>query len=161
MVVCEVKPHREDPNQTRITVAGSQICYPVDVGTPTSSLDLIKLVINSFLSRRNARFVCFDLKQFYLQTPMERSEYVCIKLSDIPQELIEEYNLTQSVQNEWIYFEILHSCYGLPQSGRLANDLLRTRLEKAGYYEAATTTGVWSHKWRPIQFVLLVDDFGI
>ena len=42
-----------------------------------------------------------------------------------------------------------------------SNYLLRTRLEKAGYYEAATIPGLWSHKWRPIQFVLIVDDFGI
>ena len=59
------------------------------------------------------------------------------------------------------HFDILRACYSLPQSGRLANDLLRIRLEKAGYYEAATTPGLWSHKWRPIQFVLLIDDFGI
>ena len=47
MVVCEVKPHKDDPNRTRITVTGSQIFYPRDVGTPTGSLDLIKLIINS------------------------------------------------------------------------------------------------------------------
>ena len=34
-------------------------------------------------------------------------------------------------------------------------------VSKAGYYEAATTPGLWCHKWRPIQFVLLVDNFGI
>ena len=62
MVVCDVKPHKEDPNHTRITVSGSQICYPGDVGMPTGSLDLVKLIINSVLLRRNARFVCFDLK---------------------------------------------------------------------------------------------------
>ena len=92
---------------------------------------------------------------------MEQSEYVRTKLSDIPQELIEEYNFTQSVHNGWIYFEILCGCYGLPQSGRLTNYLLRTRLEKTGYYEASTTTGLWSHTWRHIQFFLIVDDFGI
>ena len=64
---------------------------------------------------------------------MERSEYVRIKLSYIPPEFIEEYNLTQSVQNRWVYFEILRGCYVLPQSGILANDLLRTRVEKAVY----------------------------
>ena len=85
MVVCEVKPHREDFNQTRITVTGTQICYPGFVGTPTGSLDLFKLIINSVLLRRNARFVCFDLKNIYLQTLMEKSKYVRIKLSDIPQ----------------------------------------------------------------------------
>ena len=62
MVVCEVKPHKEDPNRTRITVAGSQICYPGDVVTPTGSLDHFKFIINIVLSRRNARFVSFDLK---------------------------------------------------------------------------------------------------
>ena len=81
MVVCEVKPHKEEPNRTRITVAGSQICYPGDVGTPTGSLDLVKLTINIVLSRCNARFVSFDLKNFYLQTPMDRSYYVCINRS--------------------------------------------------------------------------------
>ena len=84
-----------------------------------------------------------------------------IKLSDIPQEFIEKYNLTQLVQNGWIYFKIPGGCYCLPQSGRLANDLLRTRLKKVGYYNVATTPGLWLHKWRPIIFVLIVDDFGI
>ena len=88
MVVCEVKPHKEYPSSMRITVAGSQIFYPGDVGTPTGSLDLVKLIINSVLSCRNVRSVSFDLKNFYLQTPMERSEYVHIKLSDVSQEFI-------------------------------------------------------------------------
>ena len=85
---------------------------------------------------------------------MELSEYVRIKLSDIPQELIEEYNLTKLVQNGWIYFEIIRGYYGLPQSGRIANDLLCTCLEKAGYYEEATTPGLLRHKWHPIQLRL-------
>ena len=65
------------------------------------------------------------------------------------------------VQNGWVYFDILRGYYGLPQSGRLANDLLSTRLEKAVYYEAAMTPGLWRHKWCPIQFVLIMDDFSI
>ena len=116
-MVCEVKPHKEDQNHTHTTVVGSQISYPRDVGTPTGSLDLVKLIINSVLSRRNARFFSFDLGKNYLQTPMERSKYVRIKFSDIPQEFIEEYDLSKTAQNGWIYFEILRGCYGLPQSG--------------------------------------------
>ena len=92
---------------------------------------------------------------------MERYEYARIKLSDIPPEFKEECNLTKSVHIGWIYFEILRGCYGLPQLDRLANDLLCTRLEKAGYYNAATTPGLWGHKWRPIKFLLIVDEFGI
>ena len=50
--------------------------------------------------------------------------------------------------------------YGLPQAGRLANDLLRKRLKYHGYYET-TTPGLWKHTWRPVVFTLVVDDFGV
>ena len=53
-------------------------------------------------------------KQFYLETPMERAEYVHIKISNIHQEFIGEYNLTQHIFNGWVYFEILQGCYDLP-----------------------------------------------
>ena len=85
MVVCEVRPQKEDNNCTRITVACLRICYLGDIGTSKGSLDLVKLMINSVLSCLNAHFVCFDAKKPYLQTPMNRPEYVRIKLSDIPQ----------------------------------------------------------------------------
>ena len=43
----------------------------------------------------------------------------------------------------------------------LANNLLRTRLNKKRYFEATTTPGLWKHQWRPIQLCLILDDFGI
>jgi hypothetical protein len=51
--------------------------------------------------------------------------------------------------------------YGLPQAGILANNLLRECLDEFDHYEAATTPGLWQHKWRPVMFALLVDDFAI
>ena len=66
-VVCEYRAHKEDPNQTRITIGENQICYPGDVGTPTGSLELVKLVINSILSHRNARFAAFGVSNFIWQ----------------------------------------------------------------------------------------------
>jgi len=160
-VQCTVRPQKADPNRTRITIAGNRICYPGDVGTPTASLDLVKLMLNSVLSRRGAKFACFDVSNFYLGTPLDRPEYVKIKLTDIPQEFIDEYDLTNYAHNGWVYFSIHKGVYGLPQSGKLAHDQLRVRLEKEGYYETATTPGLWRHKWRPIQFCLIVDDFGV
>ena len=91
---------------------------------------------------------------------MDEPEYVRIKFKDIPQEFADEYNLKEYVHNGWVYFEIVKGCYGLPQAGRLANDLLRERLAKEGYYEAETP-GLWKHASRPIQFVLVVDDFFV
>ena len=76
-----------------------------------------------------------------------------INIEDIPQEFIHKYNLLPIVHNGWVYFEIVRGCYGLPQSVILTNNLLRTRLNKKGYFEATTTPGLWKQKWRPIQFV--------
>ena len=92
---------------------------------------------------------------------MDRSEYARIKIEDIPEEFIKEYKLLRMVHNGWIYFEIVRGCYGLPQSGMLANNLLRTRLNKNGYFEATTTRGLWKNQWRTIQLCLIVENFGI
>ena len=161
-VVCKVRPEKGDAaNRTRITIGGNNIAYPGDVGTPTASIELVKLLINSVLSQRNASFATMDLKDFYLCTPLDRPEYVRIKITDIPQEFITEYKLDEFVQDGWIYFEMRRGMYGLPQAGILANNLLRDRLAKFDYYEATTTPGLWRHKWRPIMFALIVDDFAI
>ncbi len=117
MVVCEVRPEKDDPDRTRITIRGSRICYPGDVGTNTASLELFKLLLNSVLSRKDAHFSTIDLKNFYLDTPMPDPEYVRIKITDFPAEFIEEYKLAGTDRDGWIYFEIRRSCYGLPQAG--------------------------------------------
>jgi hypothetical protein len=83
MVVCEVRPDKDDPDRTRITIGGNHICFPEDVGTNTASLELFKLLLNSVLSRKGARFSSIDLKNFYLDTPMPNPEYVRIKITDI------------------------------------------------------------------------------
>ena len=92
-MVCEYRPDKDEPNRMRITIAGGHILVTFDVSTPTGSLELVKLMINSVLSRQDARFAAFDIKKFYLDTPMENPEYIRVKLEDIPKELIEEYHL--------------------------------------------------------------------
>ena len=144
--MCEYRPPKADPNQTRITVGGNQIFYPGDVGLPTVSLELVKLVINSIFSRCNARFACFDVCKFYLATPLDCSEFVRIRIEDIPKDFILELNLMPSVHTGRIYFEIVKGCYGLPQAGMMDNNLPRKSLNKAGYYDPTTITGLWRHK---------------
>lgn len=51
--------------------------------------------------------------------------------------------------------------YGLPQAGRLANNLLKKRLSQDGYYEVLTTPGLQKHQFLPKIFILIVDDFGV
>jgi hypothetical protein len=160
-VVCEVRPTKEDPNRTRITIGGNTIAYLGDTGTKTGSLEVVKGVLNSVCSQKNAQFLTADISNFYLDTPLDQPEYARIKIKQIPQKFIEEYNLEQYVHNGWVYFEITKGIYGLKQAGKLANDLLTKRLSAHGYFQCATTPGLWRHKWRPVLFILIVDDFGI
>jgi hypothetical protein len=92
---------------------------------------------------------------------MPRYEYMKIPVELIPPEIMIAYNLYDKVHNGYVYIEIQKGMYGLPQAGLLANQLLAKRLAKFGYYQATHTHGLWKHTWRPIQFTLVVDDFGV
>ena len=43
----------------------------------------------------------------------------------------------------------------------VTQELLKKELEKHGYQQSKMTPGFWKHKWRPISFLLVVDDFGV
>ena len=161
--VCKVRPEKVDePNRTRLTVGGNLINYPFEVGTPTADLLLAKIFLNSVISTKNARFMTIDIKNFYPNTPMQRYEYIKLKLSDIPTEVIEEYNLRSiATDDDFVYVEIRAGMYGLPQAGLIAQELLEKRLNKDGYYQDKYVPGLWHHEWRPIKFTLVVDDFGV
>ena len=72
-------------------------------------------MINSVLSRAGAKYVCFDIENFYLITPLDKPEYIKIQLSKIPQEFINENDLTKLAHRGWVYFKIRRGCYGPPQ----------------------------------------------
>ncbi len=92
---------------------------------------------------------------------MERYEYMAIPMADIPQTIIDQYNLQDLAVNGVVYVEIRKGMYGLPQAGRIANDQLIPILAAAGYHQAEHTPGLFTHEWRPVTFSLVVDDFGI
>ncbi|EJK67393.1 hypothetical protein THAOC_11579, partial [Thalassiosira oceanica] len=103
-----------------------------------------------------------DIKSFYLMTPLNRPEYLKLKLSQIPDEIIEEYQLrVKATPDGSVYVEINKGMYGLPQAGVLANKLLKKQLNQHGYYQSKLVPGLWKHKTRPIVFALTVDDFGV
>ena len=55
--------------------------------------------LNSVIPTPGAQYMTLDVKNFYLNTPMSRYEYVRIKIDDIPEEIIVEYNLQEKVTN--------------------------------------------------------------
>ena len=51
--------------------------------------------------------------------------------------------------------------YGLPQAGLIANQQLEKLLNKHGYRQRKLAPGLWKHDTQPIQFTLVVDNFGV
>ncbi len=43
----------------------------------------------------------------------------------------------------------------------MPTDSCEKRLAPHGYHECANTPGLWRHEWRPITFLLVIDDFGV
>ena len=149
-IVVDYRPQKADPNRVRITAGGNLIQYPGELTTRTSDLRTTKIMLNSVISTRGARYMTADAANFYLATPMERKEYLRIAVELIPQEFMESYNLQDKVKNGYVYYEIVRGMYGLPQAGILANKLLKERLAVHDYYEVAHTPGLFTHKARPI-----------
>jgi hypothetical protein len=143
-------------------MGGNLINYPDDVGTPTANLLLIKIFLSSVILTKGAKFANADLANFYLMTPLKRPKYANIKLTNMPKEVIKEYNLHEYVTPDgWVYIKVIWGMYGLPQAESLGHDLLEGRLNKEGYFQSQTVPRFWKHTTKPIQFVLVVDNFGI
>eukprot|EP00957_Ditylum_brightwellii_P010648 806251-Ditylum_brightwellii.AAC.1 len=53
----------------------------------------------------------------------------------VPDEFMDEYHLHDKVHDGYIYTEIHWGLYGLPQAGRIANDLLQKRLAEHNYFK--------------------------
>ena len=79
----------------------------------------------------------------------------------IPQKNIDEYGLERKIYKGFKYCDIQKGIYGLPQAGKLANTILEQRLATFRYIECMHTTGLWRHILRPVQFKLVVDNFGV
>ncbi len=66
-------------------------------------------------------------------TPLHRPKFIRVKLSNVRDEVIEEYKLREKATKIGsIYIKAKQGLYGLPQSGLLANKLLEKRLNKHG-----------------------------
>eukprot|EP00957_Ditylum_brightwellii_P172491 13132723-Ditylum_brightwellii.AAC.1 len=122
--VVDIQPQKEETHRTRLRVGGNLIEYPGSVTTKTAEVETAKILFNSILSTKDAKFATIDIKSFYLNTPMGRYEYMNIPYHLIPDKVKKEYNLNEIVKEGFVYMEIHKGIYGLPQAGKIANDQL-------------------------------------
>ncbi len=159
--VVDYRPQKDDPHCIRITAGGNLIDYDGNASVRTADIDTAKLNWNSVISTENARYMCLDIKKFYLTAALEYLEYMKIPLTLFLVRTIEQFNLHTLALDEWVYIEMRRAVWGLPQAGILANKQLHRKLAPFGYKESVNTPGLWRHKSRPLTFTLVVDNFGI
>ena len=64
-----------------------------------------------------------DIKNVYLNTPMARYKYMRLKIAELPQDFIDDYNLNNKAKKDgYVYLEIRKGVYGLPQAGILVQN---------------------------------------
>ena len=106
--VLDHRPLKTEPWRVCITVGGDRLTYDDDFGSPAANI-IKKLLVNSVISdaKKGARFMSADLKDFFLSTPMERTECTRVNYRHIPNDIRDCYNLGVNVTNQgYIYIKI-------------------------------------------------------
>ena len=99
-------PQKEDPHRICFAVGRNRLDYPGPTATESAEIQTANLLFKSIISTKGGRFMCIDLKDFYLGTPMNRYDYLWIKMANIPQDIIDQYGLTAKAVNGKVLVEI-------------------------------------------------------
>ncbi len=114
-IVCDLNEGKKDKHCTRLTMGGNIINYPGDCGAPTADLLTVKILLNSIILTPNTKFMTIDIKDFYLNTPMECYKYFRMKLKLFPKDVIDKYNLCNKVDAIGdVHCKVGQGMYGLP-----------------------------------------------
>merc|ERR1712197_206627 len=74
-LVVDFRPQKADPNRVWMTAGGNLISYAGELTTRTADLTTAKLIWNSVVSTRGAKYACFDISNMYLHTPLALEDY--------------------------------------------------------------------------------------
>jgi hypothetical protein len=108
-----VRPEKAESNRVQITVGGNLLACLGETSTEAASIETTKLLINSVLSAPGARLGTIDISNFYIQNFLKDYQYARFHMSMIPQEIINEYNLTDIMETDgWCYVEVRKAMYG-------------------------------------------------
>jgi hypothetical protein len=94
-LVCDIRPQKAEQHRVMLTMGGDRIDYPGETAMKNTNLTTSKCLWNSTLSTDGARYLIADVKNFYLNTILDRPEYTKLALSIILQEIIDKYKLSE------------------------------------------------------------------
>ena len=126
---------KKETNRTPAVLDKNLAHFPGNIGTPTANMMLYKILLNSVVSTLGAKFMTIDISNFYLNT----------RMTDIPDKVVQEYQLHESgkaTADSFVYVEVRKGMYGLPQAGILSQQLLERRLNDKGYFQSTLVPGL-------------------
>ncbi len=104
--VVDHRPQKEDPNRIQITAGGNLINCNGELLVPTANINTAKLHWNSMVSTALAKYMCIDIKSFYLSAALEYYKYMKISITLFPRWTIKQYELEQHVFNGYVHLEL-------------------------------------------------------
>jgi hypothetical protein len=131
--------------RVRFTVGSNRVDYAGNCSTKTVDLTTARCLFNSVVSSPAVSFMTMDIRDFYLNTPMAKFEYIRIAVRYIPDTIMTAYNLADKIHNGHKYVEVQKGMSGLSYAGKIANNCLVQHLHKHGYRQAEHTHIACSH----------------
>ncbi len=90
----------------RITVGGNLITYESSPSVCTADLDTAKLHWNSVVSTPGGRYMCLDIKKFYLTAKLDYFEYMKMPLDLFPEWTQKQYDLKRLALHGLVHLEM-------------------------------------------------------
>ena len=105
-IVCDIIPHKNETHRVLLTVGGDKLSYYDPFSNPTADLITAQLHWNSVLSTPYVKYLTVDVKNFYLNNPMNKAENLNIALKILPQDIIDTYDLIRKQCDGYVYVRI-------------------------------------------------------
>ena len=101
-MVCDYRPLKDEKCRVRIAVGGDKLQNHDDAGSTAADLLETKTLLNSAISdaKREARFMCLDIKDHFLAVPMQHPEFMRVKLKHIPLRIRNKYDIDEIATNK-------------------------------------------------------------
>ena len=161
--VCDYWPFKSDQSRISLVVGRDKLDNALDDGSSIASMQENKLLVISVISdeKEGDQFISCDMKDLYICTTMDTSEYMWIPYKYFPKDIQIQFNLKEKVSRGFIFVKIKRGMYGLKQAAIIANEQLVKHLKDHGFYPVIGTNAIFTHKTQRRNLCLCVDYFGI
>ena len=121
----------------------------------------VKPHLNRTISKKQARCLTIDVKDYYCSTSMTDYEDVNSPLLSMPQEIIDQHELLSLVVRNRVHFEVHKDVPSLKEVDVIDDKCLSNHLINHACASSRSALFLWKHKIFPIGFTLVVENFDV